>query len=353
MRPSSTIARIVVDEMRQKIISIELPDSEGHLPVRYLGLPLISARLSLADCQPLLQKIDNHIKGWEAAQLSFAGEFNLSNQSWSPSSGYPKVAWETVCRPIEEGGLGIKDILALNRALMIKDNKGAWGWRKMLSLRHALMSQIHYRVGNVVIKDGQWNWPLISDIACWKLLTCSPISEGPDIISWNSKDGAFNTSTAYELFHPPGPKVFWSSLLLGPSKSRKIALSFGLLLWGDCLHLINRGFTTLTGIAFYARMESLRHTTTYSFHALFPDIALPLSVSISHFHGPTGIGNMVSNGRHPDGVENMWLMQHIDVFGITCLLHLEGTQFKTLPATQSTTLDCGQSCCGRDQTEDH
>ncbi|KAL0288896.1 UNVERIFIED_CONTAM: Retrovirus-related Pol polyprotein from type-2 retrotransposable element R2DM [Sesamum radiatum] len=59
---------------------------EGHLPVRYLGLPLISARLSVADCQPLLQKIDSRIKG-------------------TSSSGYPKVAWEAVCRPIEEGDL--------------------------------------------------------------------------------------------------------------------------------------------------------------------------------------------------------------------------------------------------------
>ncbi|KAK4383423.1 hypothetical protein Sango_2777000 [Sesamum angolense] len=36
------------------------------------------------------------------------------------ASGYPKVAWEAVCTPIEEGGHGIKDILALNRALMSK-----------------------------------------------------------------------------------------------------------------------------------------------------------------------------------------------------------------------------------------
>ncbi|KAL0381970.1 UNVERIFIED_CONTAM: hypothetical protein Scaly_0484300 [Sesamum calycinum] len=95
------------------------------------------------------------------------------------SSGYPKVAWEIVCRPIEEGGQGIKDIFALNRALMskhlwavikqdrtsiwvdwifqvrlrdcsiwtAKDNKGAWGWRKMLTLRHTLLSHIHFRGG--------------------------------------------------------------------------------------------------------------------------------------------------------------------------------------------------------------
>ncbi|KAK4383975.1 Retrovirus-related Pol polyprotein from type-2 retrotransposable element R2DM [Sesamum angolense] len=34
----------------------------------------------------------------------------------------------------------------------------------------------------------------------------------------------------------------------------------------------------------------------------------------SHFHGPTRIGNMVFNGRHPDGVESMWLMQHFDLY---------------------------------------
>ncbi|KAK4382257.1 hypothetical protein Sango_2889600 [Sesamum angolense] len=50
---------------------------EGHLLVRYLGLPLISARLSFADCQPLLQKIDSRIKGWEGVQLSFAGRVQL------------------------------------------------------------------------------------------------------------------------------------------------------------------------------------------------------------------------------------------------------------------------------------
>ncbi|KAK4383992.1 hypothetical protein Sango_3101400 [Sesamum angolense] len=58
---------------------------EGHLPVRYLGLPLISARLSVADCQPLLQKIDSRIKGCEGVQLSFAGRVQLIKSVLIPS----------------------------------------------------------------------------------------------------------------------------------------------------------------------------------------------------------------------------------------------------------------------------
>ncbi|KAL0398415.1 UNVERIFIED_CONTAM: hypothetical protein Sradi_2184800 [Sesamum radiatum] len=50
---------------------------EGILPVCYLGLPLISSRLSLAACRPLLQKIDDRIHGWEGTSLSFAARVQL------------------------------------------------------------------------------------------------------------------------------------------------------------------------------------------------------------------------------------------------------------------------------------
>ncbi|KAK4381223.1 Transposon TX1 uncharacterized protein [Sesamum angolense] len=53
--------------------------SEGHLPVRYLGLPLISARLSVADCQPLLQKIDSALKVGKGSSSPLLDGFNLSN----------------------------------------------------------------------------------------------------------------------------------------------------------------------------------------------------------------------------------------------------------------------------------
>ncbi|KAL2251925.1 UNVERIFIED_CONTAM: hypothetical protein Sindi_2314800 [Sesamum indicum] len=169
---------------------------EGHLPMKYFGIPLLSSRLSIADCQPLLLKIDARIKGWDGISLSYAGrvqiiksvlsamsiywasafilpkaiikqiEKRLRNFLWKSTytSGYAKVAWKDVCKPIVEGGQGIKDIDILNRALMAKklcdvircdrtsiwvewlkhgrlrDNSiwainekgGSWGWRKLL-----------------------------------------------------------------------------------------------------------------------------------------------------------------------------------------------------------------------------
>ncbi|KAL0307418.1 UNVERIFIED_CONTAM: hypothetical protein Sangu_3031200 [Sesamum angustifolium] len=245
---------------------------EGQLPVRYLGLPLISARLSIADCQPLLQKIDSRIKGWEGVQLSFAGRVQLIKSVlisfevyWAmafilpkgiikemikrlrtflwkgnSASGYPKVAWEA-----DRTSIWVDWIIQVRlrdcSIWTVKENKGAW------VDQNGLLDKL-----SVVIKDGQWNWPLITDIACLEIThMLPPILEGPDRISWKSKDGSFKTSTAYDLFHPPGPK------------------------------------------------DGVPETHDHLFFSCsFSAVALPSSHR-SHSHGPTGIGNMVFNGHHP------------------------------------------------------
>ncbi|KAL2252008.1 UNVERIFIED_CONTAM: hypothetical protein Sindi_2323100 [Sesamum indicum] len=139
-------------DRREHMLAV-LGFQEGHLPMRYLGLPLLSSRLSISDCQPLLSKIDAHTTGWEGISLSYAGrvqiiksvlstlslywasafilpkvvikevEKRLRTFLWKGTSmtGYAKVAWKDICKPVEEGGLGIKDIGVLNRALMTKN----------------------------------------------------------------------------------------------------------------------------------------------------------------------------------------------------------------------------------------
>ncbi|KAL2224782.1 UNVERIFIED_CONTAM: putative mitochondrial protein [Sesamum indicum] len=305
--------------IREELLAV-LGFQEGHLPMRYLGLPLISSRLSIANCQPLLSKIDTRINGWEGLALSYAGraqiiksvlvtmgvywasafilpkgvikniEKRLRAFLWrgTGNSGYPKVAWKEICKPKEEGGLGLKDMGTLNRALMCKklcevircdrtsiwvewlrhgrlrddsiwtipENRGPWGWRKMLRLRGWLRSVVEYRIGDgsdfflwkdpwhhlgplldrfprgpnslglhestmlsSVICEGHWHWPLITDMECVEITHVLPrIHGGTDRIIWKGSSGKPTTQEFYRAMIPAGPKVGWISLLSGSLK---------------------------------------------------------------------------------------------------------------------------------------
>lgn len=137
--------------LREDMLTL-LVFQEGQLPMRYLGLPLLFSKLSFSDCQMLLTKIDQRVAGWEGLALSYAGRVQILKSVltslsvyWASAfilpkkiikeiekrlraflwkgtgnSGYAKVAWNDVCRPVEEGGQGIRDVATLNQALMSK-----------------------------------------------------------------------------------------------------------------------------------------------------------------------------------------------------------------------------------------
>jgi hypothetical protein len=66
----------VPGEIKEQILSC-LQFKEGNLPVRYLGMPLISGKLTYKNCQPLIDKIVGRIHTWSAKHLSFAGRLQL------------------------------------------------------------------------------------------------------------------------------------------------------------------------------------------------------------------------------------------------------------------------------------
>ncbi|KAL0371855.1 UNVERIFIED_CONTAM: hypothetical protein Scaly_0867100 [Sesamum calycinum] len=122
--------------------------------------------LKISYCQPLLCKIDKRLKSWEGVGLSFADRLQLIKSIimefqvywgmafifpkgiireiekqmhtflWKGNSdtGYAKVAWNQVCLPLNEGGIGIHDVQALNYAFMRKhmwaviSNRGSSIW---------------------------------------------------------------------------------------------------------------------------------------------------------------------------------------------------------------------------------
>lgn len=126
---------------------------EGKLPVRYLGVPLISKTLSVADCTMLMKKISGMIYSWLSKNLSFAGRLQLLSSVlygmhvywssififlkkiirsaeqkfnqflWNGNEVCPakaKVSWELICVPKKEGGLGLKRIEDWNKAAILK-----------------------------------------------------------------------------------------------------------------------------------------------------------------------------------------------------------------------------------------
>ncbi|KAL0395499.1 UNVERIFIED_CONTAM: hypothetical protein Slati_4516100 [Sesamum latifolium] len=112
---SQVILSKSADSVKPLLLDI-LGFQERELPVKYLGVPLLSTRLSITNCRSLILKLDKKIQGWGQFQLSFAGRLQLINDAM----GLAKVSWVQLCRPFEEGGLGIPDIAAMNRALMCK-----------------------------------------------------------------------------------------------------------------------------------------------------------------------------------------------------------------------------------------
>lgn len=49
----------------------------GSLPIRYLGLPLMSRKLRIAEYEPLLGKLRARFRSWDVKCMSFAGRAHL------------------------------------------------------------------------------------------------------------------------------------------------------------------------------------------------------------------------------------------------------------------------------------
>jgi hypothetical protein len=65
---SDRVKHLILDDLMMK---------EGHLPVRYLGVPLISSRLTSIDYGALISKISGRIDSWLSKNLSYAGRLQL------------------------------------------------------------------------------------------------------------------------------------------------------------------------------------------------------------------------------------------------------------------------------------
>lgn len=73
----STVYLAGVSEERRREMGMRYSIQLGQLPVRYLGLPLLTKRMTSSDYKPLLDLIRRRISSWTVRHLSMAGRLTL------------------------------------------------------------------------------------------------------------------------------------------------------------------------------------------------------------------------------------------------------------------------------------
>ncbi|XP_042030044.1 uncharacterized protein LOC121776975 [Salvia splendens] len=104
---------------------------EGTLPIKYLGIPLASKRLATSGYDQLIDNLMDKIKkNGQGVESYWFQAFLIPGtviekligiaRSFLWGKKYGQVAWDDVCKPKKEAGLGIKNLNAWNSALHAK-----------------------------------------------------------------------------------------------------------------------------------------------------------------------------------------------------------------------------------------
>uniref|UniRef100_A0A5B6YUZ1 Reverse transcriptase domain-containing protein n=1 Tax=Davidia involucrata TaxID=16924 RepID=A0A5B6YUZ1_DAVIN len=224
---------------------------EGNLPVRYLGVPLISSRLKAEDCKALVDSITKKASHWTSKFLSYAGRLQLvssvlysvqiywssifvlpksvlksiervmRNYLWSGvemKSTKAKVAWKDICKPKKEGGLGLKDLAEWNRAVMTKQIWDLCSKKDTLWIKWCHQVYVKGRCfwGLKVPRDCCWGWRKLLKLryCAWQMVKYY-IGNGKHTFLW------------YDNWHPFGPLVtkFGNAIIgeCGSSETAKVS----------------------------------------------------------------------------------------------------------------------------------
>ncbi|XP_038982920.1 uncharacterized protein LOC120110939 [Phoenix dactylifera] len=168
MKSAITFSPSTDIRVRQEIRGIlQIPEQEGTLT--YLGVPISGRRPRVAECSSLVQRVQSRLEGWTASSLSMMGRLTLIRSvlgsiplylmahtvipkttllrierllrsflwgSHGGGHGVHLVAWEQVCRPTSEGGLGVQSLMGRREALIARHAA------RFLLEPHSLWSQV-------------------------------------------------------------------------------------------------------------------------------------------------------------------------------------------------------------------
>ncbi|CAN1152031.1 LINE-1 reverse transcriptase homolog [Linum perenne] len=239
-------SRSVTQQTREEIVN-HTGFAEGSLPVRYLGVPLVSGKIKAKDCEVLLEKITAKISGWRVQTLSYAGRLQLvksvlatmsqywmtifllptsiikaveklcSDFLWKVSDGNhkrAKVAWKYITFPFDEGGLEIRDMSIWNTSCVIRHI-----WSILASAGSIWVAWIKaYRLQNKTIWSCEgkpyhsWFWRRILKVRCFSIDRFTIDEEGE--VNWCGKNMAkYSVADVYDALCVKQTRVLWGELI--------------------------------------------------------------------------------------------------------------------------------------------
>jgi hypothetical protein len=170
----------------------------GSLSMTYLGLPLGESFKSLSIWNGVIEKVERRLASWKKLYLSKGGRVTLIHSTlssiptyylslfpipvsvakkleqlqreflWSGMEDETKfhlVNWHRVCSPIKVGGLGVRNIIKFNQALL-----GKWIWRFSQERDALWRSVIEVKYGSV---RGDWSSLPVTEsygVSVWKFI---------------------------------------------------------------------------------------------------------------------------------------------------------------------------------------
>ncbi|KAK4397852.1 hypothetical protein Sango_1260700 [Sesamum angolense] len=231
--------------------------ARGHMPVRYLGIPLAAQRLSVTDYSPLVDQIAGCIRNWTAKSLSFAGRLEFIRsviqgvecfwlqvfplpmtviekihrlcRAFLWNSKRALMAWEDICHPKEEGGLVIRHIQSWNVALLARV---LWNIHcKADTLWNKWVNEVYLRGASL------WDWqpkkgdsPLLRRLAeIWdRIITDFGSTDAAirHMTEWTNSKGLV-TSKAYEYLRPKLLRQPWKASI----RKAFIPPKYSFILW--------------------------------------------------------------------------------------------------------------------------
>ncbi|GJW01571.1 RNA-directed DNA polymerase, eukaryota, reverse transcriptase zinc-binding domain protein [Tanacetum coccineum] len=259
---------------RQRMLKV-MPFVVGTLPMKYLGIPLITKNIGISECNQLVERVKQKVNDWKNKALSYAGRLygegfkGISLVPWRSKESAAKVARKVISN---------KDSLWVKWVNTVKlKNKSIWEvdidesdngtWKAILNLRNVIRDSIWKeirdgRTTNVwfdkwsnegplcdiipfkkryearmdkrasvadMIVNGVWNWPkewetqfrIINDIQI-------PIlREGEqDGLIWkdqNENKMKFSIRSVWEKFKERKPEISWHKVVWYPQCNPRYA----------------------------------------------------------------------------------------------------------------------------------